>query len=601
MLAPPAPKHVSSEVRQTTLPPLARLARGLFITCALALITLALAGTATVEANRRAARSDATRLREYFALSNLAASQTRRLAVTGRSAVQTEDFVVDAGRTSATLRLLQAQSSGSDSNALTALEVSYETALQRAKANRGEASLSRSLAALQTSAAHRLAELEAARRHDPGNSLLERAGIAAMALIAIANLLYLLRLGMLRLRRPGEWDGRDRRVEELEAQALTDSLTLLGNHRAFHSDLSEELKRRAATGAHFTLMAIDLDGLKRINDTQGHPGGDKHIKGVATCLKTVLGEEGTIYRTGGDEFMVILPNKRNWDALLLANKVDQATRQFAGMRAVSVGLTESTGMEGRQLLVHQADLALYEAKRTKLRAVTYHPGLATGVSDGSPNRGPSRDQRALAAALARAVDAKDVGMRSHSELVAELSVAVGARLGISGDRLERLRLAGLLHDVGKIGVADAILQKTGTLAEEERLAMAEHVKTGHAILVAAELPIEAGWILQHHERYDGTGYPAGRSGEDIALEARIIAVADAFEAMTGPRPYRDSIHTADALTELRRSAGTQFDTRCVEGLASVVQSSPDLLNDNSLLPVVVQQSATDTALASQTS
>ena len=126
-------------------------------------------------------------------------------------------------------------------------------------------------------------------------------------------------------------------------------------------------------------MAIDLDGLKRINDTKGHPAGDAHIKGVTVCLRTVIADEGTIYRTGGDEFMVILPNKRNWDALLLANRIDQATRQLCGARAVSIGLTESTGIESRQLLVHQADLALYEAKRTKLRAVTYHHGLAAAA------------------------------------------------------------------------------------------------------------------------------------------------------------------------------------------------------------------------------
>ncbi len=526
------------------------------------------------------AASDAARLREYSALASLAASQERRLTAAGPSAVRTGAFAADARRTADTLGLLQAHSSDSESNRLTALQVNYTTALQRAKAGRDATGLAPSLAALQARAGQRLAALEAVRRNGPDPSLLERSGIAAMALIAIANLVLLLRLGLVRLRRHGDWDGHDRRVEELHAQAFTDSLTRLGNHRAFHSDLTEELKRRAATGAHFTLMAVDLDGLKRINDTKGHPAGDDHIKGVARCLKTVVGENGTIYRTGGDEFMVILPDKRNWDALLLANRLDQATRRLADMRAISIGLTESTGMEGRQLLVHQADLALYEAKRTKLRAVTYHRGLANGgASDGSPNRGPSRDQRALAAALARAVDAKDNGTRSHSELVAELSVAVGGRLGITGDRLERLRLAGLLHDVGKIGVADAILQKTGALTEHERIAMAEHVNIGHAILVAAELPIEAGWIFQHHERYDGAGYPAGRRGEEISLEARIIAVADAFEAMTGPRSYRNSITTGDALAELRNSAGSQFDSRCVEALAAEVQNFPDLVSD----------------------
>jgi diguanylate cyclase (GGDEF)-like protein len=591
--------HVSGEVRQTTRSPLARLTRGFFVACAIGLIGLALTGLAKVEIARKAEQSDARRLREYSALANLVASQRRRLAAAGPSAARSGGFASDAGRTNDTLRLLQAQSSGSESNALTALQVSYVTALQRAKSNTDGTALARSLSALQSSAARKLGQLEAAHRSAPDSSVLERTGLGAMALIAIGNLLWLLRRGMLRLRRPSNWDGRDRRVEELEAQALTDSLTQLGNHRAFHNDLSEELKRRASTGAHFTLMAVDLDGLKRINDTKGHPAGDAHIKGVARCLKTVIGEEGTIYRTGGDEFMVILPNKRNWDALLLANKIDQETRQLGSMRAVSIGLTESTGMEGRQLLVHQADLALYEAKRTKLRAVTYHRGLANGISDGSPQRGPSRDQRALAAALARAVDAKDNGTRSHSELVAELSIAVGARLGITGDRLERLRLAGLLHDVGKIGVADAILQKTEALAEDERLAMAEHVKTGHAILVAAELPTEAGWIFQHHERFDGTGYPAGRCGEEIALEARIISVADAFEAMTGPRPYRDSIDTEDALAELRRTAGTQFDNRCVEALAAVVQHFPDLVNEDLPLPTVLQRSAVDNALARQ--
>jgi diguanylate cyclase (GGDEF)-like protein len=317
-------------------------------------------------------------------------------------------------------------------------------------------------------------------------------------------------------------------------------------------------------------MAVDLDGLKAINDTKGHPAGDAHIKGVTRCLRTVIGDEGTIYRTGGDEFMVVLPGKRNWDALLLANRIDQATRQLAGMRAVSIGLTESTGLEGRQLLVHQADLALYEAKRTKLSAVTYHSGLASGASDGSPGDGPSRDQRALAAALARAVDAKDNGTRSHSELVAELSVAVGRRLGIAGTHLERLRLAGLLHDVGKIGVADAILQKTAALLADEQTAMSDHVRIGHAILVAAELPTEAEWILHHHERYDGAGYPTGRAASDIPLESRIISTADAFEAMTGGRRYRDSISIDDAVAEIRSQSGAQFDARCVEALAEVV-------------------------------
>ena len=368
-------------------------------------------------------------------------------------------------------------------------------------------------------------------------------------------------------------DGADARVEQLEEQTRTDSLTRLGNHRGFHHDFSEAIARRASSGAVLTLMAIDLDGLKQINDAHGHPAGDAHIKKVAECLKQAVAREGAVYRTGGDEFMVLLPGRRNWHGLTLAHKIDHATRLATGRRAVSIGLTESLGTESRHLLVHQADVALYEAKRTKLSAVAFHAGLAPSPAATGLANGPSHDQRALAAALARAVDAKDSGTRSHSETVAQLCVAIGERLGVAAVNLERLRMAGLLHDVGKIGVADAILQKPEALEPDEWKAMVEHVNIGHAILISAELPVEAGWVLHHHERYDGEGYPERLRAGEIPIEARIIAVADAYEAMTGTRPYRDAVSVDDALVELQANAGTQFDTRCVQALVGVLREA----------------------------
>ena len=152
------------------------------------------------------------------------------------------------------------------------------------------------------------------------------------------------------------------------------------------------------------------------------------------------------------------------------------------------------------------------------------------------------------------MDAKDAGTRSHSETVAQFCVAIGERLQIEPTGLERVRLAGLLHDVGKIGVADAILQKPDALAPDELTAMTEHVEIGHAILLAAELPIEAHWVLHHHERIDGRGYPAGLGGASIPVESRIIAVADAFEAMTGTRPYREAVSVEEAIVELQANA-----------------------------------------------
>ncbi len=259
--------------------------------------------------------------------------------------------------------------------------------------------------------------------------------------------------------------------------------------------------------------------------------------------------------------------------MTLAHQIDHATRLATGRRAVSVGLTESLGTEGRHLLVHQADVALYEAKRTKLTAVAYHEGLSSLAGEAETATGPSHEQRALAAALARAVDAKDSGTRSHSEVVAQLCVAIGERLGVDPASLERLRMAGLLHDVGKIGVADAILQKPSALDPDETRAMAEHVAIGHAILIAAEMPSEAFWVLHHHERYDGKGYPEGLRAGGIPLESRIIAVADAYEAMIDCRPYRSPMSVGEALAELKEHAGKQFDERCVQALVEVVRDA----------------------------
>ncbi len=404
-----------------------------------------------------------------------------------------------------------------------------------------------------------------------GPTTLAAFGTASSALSAV-SMLFLVCLAPLRR----GWSARaPRRVEiaRLEAAARTDSLTGLDNHRSFHNDLSIEIDRRSATGTHFTLMAIDLDGLKQINDAKGHLAGDLYMRRVSEAIRRATGNMGTVYRTGGDEFMVLLPGLRNWHGLALARRISDQTREAAGRRAVSIGLAESTGTESRQAIIHQADLALYEAKRTKLTALTYHPGLEPAASVAS-SVGPTHHQKTLAAALARSVDAKDIGTRSHSETVAELCVGIGRRLGIDGEGLERLRLAGLLHDVGKIGVSDAILRKAAPLAADEQREMREHVNIGHSILLSADLIVEAGWVLDHHERIDGTGYPAGLSGNEIPLESRIISVADAFEAMTGERPYRKSVTAAEALDELRRNIGSQFDRLCVLALIDVVDSAP---------------------------
>ena len=503
----------------------------------------------------RAARSQAAKARDYVLLVDEVAREQQAMAASdSRRVVQLQ------GNVNGLFNDLQHRTGGVEHAQVTTLALAFDSSMRGRQAERLAGVRAGVLSILRNHQASWAVSSKSSMWSARGGALL----VAAVgASFLLACLLFLLGGPVLRRRR-----AHDLELERLSTAANTDSLTGLGNHRAFHNDLSEAIQRRAATGSTFALMAIDLDGLKQINDTHGHQAGDRYIQQVSEILRSAIGREGAVFRTGGDEFMALLPDRRNWHALVIARAIEQHTRAALGRRAVSIGLTESTGMEARSLLIHEADVALYEAKRTKLAAVTYHPSIASRA--GESDYAPTHHQKALAAALARAVDAKDAGTRGHSETVAALAAAIGERLEIQGDNLERLRLAGLLHDVGKIGVPDALLQKSGALSLEEEQQMQEHAHVGQAILIAAEMPIEAEWVLHHHERCDGKGYPSGLPEEAIPLESRIIAVADAFEAITGERPYRERLSVEDALVELRRHAGTQFDGRCVEALAELM-------------------------------
>jgi diguanylate cyclase (GGDEF)-like protein len=402
------------------------------------------------------------------------------------------------------------------------------------------------------------AELTAAEPDPWPSTGMQQLGLADLAIVLLVGILALGRQAFRAAGlRPVE-SGRHTEIERLIYVARSDSLTGLANHRAFQDDLSEAIEQRNTAGVPFALLAFDLDGLKRVNDVDGHQAGDAYIKAAATCIRDAIGDAGSVYRTGGDEFMAILPGSRSWQALTFAHRIQRDSNERGGKRTLSIGVTESTSTEGRRALLHQADLALYEAKRGKLLAVTYHDGLEPRRSDGTA-AGPSEQQKALASALAQAVDSKDAGLRNHSETVAELCVAMGRRLGIGGERLARLRIAGLLHDVGKIGVSGS----------SERCDVELEASVAHSILVSAGLRDEAEWVLHCHERLDGSGYPTGLAGGAIPLESRIITVADAFEALTGARPHRDALNPADALAELAAASGSQFDPRCVQALNGV--------------------------------
>jgi diguanylate cyclase (GGDEF)-like protein len=354
--------------------------------------------------------------------------------------------------------------------------------------------------------------------------------------------------------------------ERLEHEALIDSLTHLRNHRAFQEDLDRVLANATRTDGATTLVAIDLDNLKQTNDSLGHPVGDERLKALALAAQKVVRAGDAAYRVGGDEFALILPETRALGGHKLVRRLQAELLKITdGRQTAAAGVAEfGPGMD-RDSLVHNADLALLEAKVSRREAIVYSPELEPGT-DGEPVDGGSLPLRAVSSALARAVDAKDSTTRSHCDTVANTCVLIANELNLEPQQIAKLRVAGLLHDVGKIGVPDTVLNKPGPLTEEEWEVMRTHPVIGHGILQSAGLADQADWVLHHHERVDGTGYPDGMFGNDIPLESRIILVADAFEAMTSDRPYRKACPDDEALEELERAAGTQFDPACVQAL-----------------------------------
>jgi diguanylate cyclase (GGDEF)-like protein len=352
--------------------------------------------------------------------------------------------------------------------------------------------------------------------------------------------------------------------------ALTDPLTGLGNHRHFH----ERLQRELATAEHehrpLSLCLVDIDDFKHINDSHGHPVGDRVLGQVASRLR----QGGESFRLGGDEFAVLLPGLDARDAVAVARSIVErvsATQiENVGSCTVSAGVaTFPVQGVGRDELIRLADSALYWAKEDgKNRARTYEPALVELKQLQQLAEGTDRAARYRAAAsLAKAVDARDAYTGSHSERVSEIAARIARRLGLDEQQVELTRLAARLHDLGKLAIPEEILRKPSALNESERLVLQRHPQIGHRMLESLGVEPIAEWVLAHHERWDGDGYPNRLRGDEIPLGARIIFVADAFDAMTSERVYRKPLTSHEALEELERCAGTQFDPTIVDAFA----------------------------------
>ena len=353
----------------------------------------------------------------------------------------------------------------------------------------------------------------------------------------------------------------------------TDDLTGLLSHGYFHGRVDEEISRCSRFGDIFSVLFLDIDLFKSYNDAFGHLAGDDILREISRLIKGSIRSIDIPCRYGGDEFSIILPESPLDDAYNVAERM--RARVETEMDSKGIAITCSIGVASwptsgvtKEALLTAADSALYWSKQAGRNRVSL---ASAGVSALEFDLG--REEQILNAvhALAATVDAKDHRTYGHSKKAAEYAAQIANALGYSSDKIAMLKAGALLHDIGKIRVPDSILLKSGSLTDSEWIAIREHPKFGVAILkhiksLGGCLPL----IQHHHEHFDGRGYPAGLRGENIPLDARILAIADAYDAMTSPRPYRpNALHHQEALLEIVRCAGSYFDPEIVSVFAAL--------------------------------
>jgi diguanylate cyclase (GGDEF)-like protein/putative nucleotidyltransferase with HDIG domain len=362
--------------------------------------------------------------------------------------------------------------------------------------------------------------------------------------------------------------------ERLREAARTDSLTGIFNRRHFTDVFEAELDRSRRERLTPGLLLIDADYFKSVNDTYGHHVGDQVLVEIAARLQRAVRTYDCVARWGGEEFIVLAPALRSEVMLWqLCEALRQTVAWFPveaeGRRlevTVSIGAVRADPSASPELIVDQADRALYAAKRLgRDRARLFSELTALDIAAEEP------EAIRLARALSLSAGVREGTPERHAEEVSRIAGAIAAELGLPEDVVMRCRIGGWLHDIGKVAIPDRILTKPGPLDEGEWEVMHTHATIGEQLVrrIDAVAPAAAA-IRHHHERVDGTGYPDGLAGEAIPVEARVVAVADTFSAITSDRPYRRGRTPAEAIAELRSQAGRQHDVRCVEALAQVV-------------------------------
>ncbi|HEY6781039.1 MAG TPA: diguanylate cyclase [Thermoleophilaceae bacterium] len=355
--------------------------------------------------------------------------------------------------------------------------------------------------------------------------------------------------------------------------AQRDLLTGLLDRRGFETTFDVELERARRTSTPLSLVVLDVDRFAHVNENRGRGAGDATLRRIADTLEAAKRSFDSAARVGGDEFAVLVPDSDENGAYMLAERVRGELERGDGP-AVSASFGIATFPQHGQsiaALLEAADQALFTAQRMGRNRAVISSAEVPGVLGVAPRgRAGSPVELSALLSLAEALDVRDSGSSTHSRRVGRFAELIARELGLPPEGVERVRLAGILHDVGRVGVPDALLRKRGPLTDEEWRSVRSHPEIGARMLATTSFGDIGDWILRHHVRPDGRGYPEGEPWEAVPLEARILAVADAYEALTADRAHRPAWPPDQAASELRREAGRQFDREVVDALLRVV-------------------------------
>lgn len=369
--------------------------------------------------------------------------------------------------------------------------------------------------------------------------------------------------------------------DELHRLNTMDPLTGFPNHRKVIESLDDSLAL-CASGEPCAVLFIDIDFFKAINDTCGHAAGDSTLKEFCLVVSETLNGIGFFGRWGGEEFVAILPGMQGEEAREIAESIRKAVSEFAfsagngGHVTCSIGVAVyPTDGRDRASIAESADRAMYAAKclgRNQVRLTS-----DTEIAAFEMQRlGTSRDDltvQGLIDALLTLVEARDHYTGLHTEEVENYAIQIALAMGLDRNEAQLIGVVGKLHDIGKVSIPDSVLLKPSALTTDEWELMMRHSAVGADVVSRIpQIRFLAGPVRAHHERWDGTGYPDGLAGEAIPLAARIIAVADTFSAMTTRRPYSDKLTPEQALEEIQRCSGTQFDPAVVEAFIEIFKA-----------------------------